>query len=62
MKIRIYEIKTGETIFTGSVKRKDSLESVLQRIGKVNFTDIQKSFKTKSGKVYNYFNIVFEII
>lgn len=63
MKIRIYDMKTRETIFTGKVKRTDTIESILLKIGSVNFRNgFEKSFKTKAGKVYNYFNIVFEII
>ena len=63
MKIRIYDMKTRETIFTGKVKRTDTIESILLKIGSVNFRNgFEKSFKTKAGKVYNYFNIVFEIV
>ena len=64
MKIRVFDIKSGETIFTGSVNSKrDSLDSVIRKAGKVDFTNgLEKSFKSKSGKVYNYFNIVFEVI
>ena len=52
MKIRVFDIKSGETIFTGSVNSKrDSLDSVIRKAGKVDFTNgLEKSFKSKSGK------------
>lgn len=63
MKIRIYDMKTRETIFTGKVKRTDTIESILLKIGSVNFRNgFENSFTTKAGKAYNYFNICFEIL
>ena len=64
MRIRVFDVVTNETIFTGSVNSKrDSLDSVIRKAGKVDFTKgLEKSFTTKAGKVYNYFNIVFEVI
>ena len=64
MKIRVYDIKSNETIFIGSVNSKrDSLDSVIRKAGKVDFTNgLEKSYTTKAGKVYNYFNIVSEVI
>ena len=64
MRIRVFDVVTNETIFKGSVNSKrDSLDSVIRKAGKVDFANgLEKSFKAKSGKVYNYFNIVFEVI
>ena len=64
MKIRVYDMKSNDTIFKGSVNSKrDSLDSVIRKAGKVDFANgLEKSFTTKAGKVYNYFNIVFEVI
>ena len=62
MKIRVYDMRTRETIFTGSVKKTETIGSVLKRIGKIDFTDMRKSFITKSGRAYNYFQIAFEVI
>ena len=64
MRIRVFDVVTNETIFTGSVNSKrDSLDSVIRKAGKVDFTNgLEKSFKTKTGKIYNYFNITFEMI
>ena len=62
MKIRIYEIKSNETIFTGPVKKTDTLDCILKKIGTVNFTDgIEKSFRTKKG-TYNYFQLACEVL
>lgn len=57
-------MKSNDTIFRGTVNSKrDSLDSVIRKAGKVDFTNgLEKSFKAKSGKTYNYFNIVFEVI
>lgn len=63
MKVRIYDMKTRETIFTGKVKRTNTIESILLKIGSVNFRNgFEKSFKTKAGKAYNYFDICFEVL
>ena len=63
MKIRVYDMKSNDTIFRGSVKKTDTLEGILLKAGNVNFKEgFEKSFTTKAGKVYNYFNIVFEVI
>lgn len=63
MRIRVYEIKTGETIFRGNAKRTDTIESVLKKIGTVNFTDgPENSFRTKRGKTYNYFQLACEVL
>ncbi len=63
MKIRIYEIKSNETIFRGSVKKTDTLDCILRKVGKVDFAaGFEKSYRTKSGKAYNYFNIEVEVI
>ena len=63
MKVRIYDMKTKDTIFQGSAKKTDTLEGILLKAGNVNFKEgFEKSFRTKSGKYYNYFNSCFEIL
>ncbi len=63
MKIRVYDSKSNDTLYRGSVKKSDTLEKLLNKIGSVNFRNgFEKSFTTKAGKAYNYFNIELEVL
>ncbi len=63
MRIRVFDIKSNETIFTGSVKKTDTLDCILRKVGRVDFTEgMEKSYKTNKGKTFNYFNIEVEVL